>query len=382
MKDAGRYLTHPILDALAAKMVFIGGPRQVGKTTLARSLLAPGTEEQAYFNWDYKEHRGALRAEALPAAPKVLVLDEVHKFVNWRRLVKGIHDVRGDRQKILVTGSARLDLYRKGGDSLQGRYRYFRLHPFTVSELMASTSVSAGEAVASLLRFGGFPEPLFTARDDGWRIWQRERMARIIDGDLRDLERVKETSLVELLVDALPSRVGSPLSVKSLREDLEVAHETAERYLKILEHLYVCFRIPPYGAPRIKAVKKEQKLYLNDWSSVPDEGARFENMVACHLLKYCHWQEDVHGYRMELRYLRDVLGREIDFVVLRDRKPLFAVECKLSGKATTAASAYFRARTPIPRFYQTHLGDEDVGDPTGGTRLIPFATLCREENLP
>jgi hypothetical protein len=235
-------------------------------------------------------------------------------------------------------------------------------------------------AVEALLRFGGFPEPFFRGSDRHWRRWQRERLDRVVRDDVRDLERVREISLIELLVDALPSRVGSPLSVKSLREDLEVAHDTAERWLGILENLYVCFRIAPFGAPRIRAVKKERKLYLWDWSAVPEPGARFENLVASHLLKLCHFREDTEGHRMELRFLRDTDAREVDFVVLENRKPLFAVEVKTGERAVGPAVRYFKQRTGIPRWYQVHLGAKDAS--VDGVRILPFATLCREIGIP
>jgi predicted AAA+ superfamily ATPase len=205
-------------------------------------------------------------------------------------------------------------------------------------------------------------------------------MRRVIRDDLRDLERVREISLLEQLADLLPEKVGAPLSVKSLREDLEVDHKTAERWLTILENLYVCFRIPPFGAKRIRAVKKEQKLYLWDWSMVEEPGPRFENLVASQLLKYCHYHEDVNGFRMELRFLRDTDRREVDFVVLRDKKPLFAVECKTGEKSASAAARYFAERTPIPKFYQVHLGQRSFE--TGKITVLPFATFCRALAMP
>jgi len=226
------------------------------------------------------------------------------------------------------------------------------------------------------LRFGGFPEPLLAGETRVWRRWQRERLSRVVYEDLRDLEGVRNVALVELLVEALPERVGSPLSIRSLSEDLQVAHETVARWLGILENLYVCFRIPPFGAPRIRAVKKETKLYLWDWSQVPGKGERLENLVACHLLKYCHFLEDTEGHRMELRFLRDTDRREVDFVVIRDRAPLFAVECKSGDKSPSPAVAYFRQRTPIEDFYQVHLGERDYV--SNGTRVLPFRTLCKE----
>ena len=372
-----RYLAKPIEEDLARKMVFVGGPRQVGKTTLATTLLGDGIRHPGYLNWDDARVRPRLLRGELPAGQQLIVLDEIHKFPGWRNLVKGFYDTEGDRTSFLVTGSARLDHYRKGGDSLQGRYHYYRLHPVTLGELSADPTT---DDLERLMRFGGFPEPLFAGNERTWRRWQRERISRVVYEDLRDLENVREVALVELLVEALPERVGSPLSVQSLREGLQVAHETVERWLSILERLYVCFRIPPFGAPRIRAVKKEKKLYLWDWSGVPDTGARFENMVASHLLKACHHVEDTQGHRMELRFIRDTDRREVDFVVIRDDRPLFAVECKSGEKAPSSAIGYFRQRTGIADFYQVHLGERDYL--SSGTRVLPFRTFCRELGLP
>ena len=373
-----RYLHAPIEADLRRKMVFLGGPRQVGKTTLALSLLgATGRRHPGYLNWDDPRVRPGLLRGRLPGGQKLVVLDEIHKFPRWRNLVKGLHDTEGDRVALVVTGSARLDHYRKGGDSLQGRYHHYRLHPFSLGELDPDASASDLDA---LMRFGGFPEPLLAGETRVWRRWQRERLSRVVYEDLRDLENVREVALVELLVDALPARVGSPLSIRSLSEDLQVAHETVARWLAILENLYVCFRIPPFGAPRIRAVKKENKLYLWDWSQTPGTGERFENLVACHLLKYCHHLEDTEGHRMELRFVRDTDRREVDFVVIRDGGPLFAVECKSGEKSPNPAIRYFRERTPITDFFQVHLGERDYL--SNGTRVLPFRTFCRELDFP
>jgi hypothetical protein len=375
----GRYLQAAVDDALRKKMVFVGGPRQVGKTTFALGFLGTGADAShpAYLNWDHPAVPPRLRRAELPAAQPLLLLDEIHKYARWRNLLKGIYDTEGSRRRIIVTGSARLDYYRKGGDSLAGRYRYFRLHPFSLRELSRRPARSDLDA---LLKFGGFPEPLFAQNEAEHRIWRRDRISRVIREDLRDLEHVREISLIEHLTDMLPSKVGSPLSVKSLREDLQVDHKTAERWLQILENLYVCFRISPYGPPRVRAVRKERKLYLWDWSEVDAAGPRFENMVASQLLKYCHWVEDTQGHAMELRYLRDTDKREADFVVLKDKKPLFAVECKSGESAIGAALRYFAERTPIPRLYQTHLGERHYS--TGKVTVVPFIRLCEELELP
>ena len=379
MKIRGRYLEGAITEALGRKMVFLGGPRQVGKTTLALTMIGPHADAShpAYFNWDDPRSAARLRRVELPPGEPLLVFDEIHKYARWRNLVKGIWDTKKARRRILVTGSARLDHYRKGGDSLANRYRYFRLHPFSLGELGAAPSKADLDA---LLRFGGFPEPLFGQDEREHRIWQRDRIARVVRDDLRDLEQVREISLIEQLVDLLPDRVGSPLSIKSLREDLEVDHKSVERWLAILENLYLCFRIAPFGAAKIRAVKKSRKLYLWDWSMAPEGGPRFENLVASQLLKYCHFVEDTEGYAMELRYLRDTDRREIDFVVLKGRKPMFAVECKTGERSVSPAIDYFAARTSIPRFFQVHLGERHYEK--GAATVMPFRSFCRELQMP
>jgi predicted AAA+ superfamily ATPase len=357
-------------------MVFLGGPRQVGKTTFSQSLLKNGHQNSAYFNWDSAEHREIILKGQWPATEKLIILDELHKYARWRNLIKGFYDTQKSSHQFLVTGSARLDYYRKGGDSLMGRYHYFRMHPFSLGELGYSK-----DSLENLIKFGGFPEPLFAQKEKTLRRWQLQRLERIIREDLIDLERVKEISLLERLAEALPDRVGSPLSVKNLSQDLMVDFKTAERWVTILENLYYAFRIPPYGAPKIKAVKKEQKLYLWDWSAISSAGAKFENLVASQLLKYCHFEEDSEGHRMELRFIRDVYGREVDFVVLKNKKPIFAVECKTGEKQLSSVIPYLIDRTDIPHFYQIHLGTKHYS-PHPKAEVIPFIEFCKKLNLP
>ncbi len=376
-----RYIAEWVRKDLKEKIVFIGGPRQVGKTTLALHLLgAKGNKEHpAYFNWDVVEHREKIIKNELPKAFPLLVLGEIHKYAHWRGFIKGFFDLYSPKRSALVTGSARLDYYRKGGDSLQGRYHYYRLHPYSLREISAKPGK---EELEALLKFGGFPEPLYKASETTWRRWQRERISRIIQIDLRDVERVEEISLLEVLIHALPSRVGSPLSLQSLREQLQVSHDSIRRWIHIFENLYLCFRISPYGSARIRAVKKEQKLYFWDWTQVDTPGIRFENFVASQLLKFCHYKEDTEGYKMELRFLRDIDKREVDFVVLQEGQPLFAVECKTGEKSKSSAALYFRERTKIPKFYQVHLGEKDFGDEKTDVRVLPFLTFVKELNLP
>jgi predicted AAA+ superfamily ATPase len=373
-----RYIKKPVISDLKSKMVFIGGPRQVGKTTLALSFFPdPNTKSPAYFNWDDVSDRSKLLRGELPPQEKIIILDEIHKFARWRNLVKGFFDKKREDVSFLITGSARLDYYSKGGDSLQGRYHYYRLHPFSLRELAA---VPKKDLLDLLLKFGGFPEPFFKSEEKFWRRWQRERLQRVIYDDIRDLETVKEISLLELLASELPHRVGSPLSIKNLKELLQVAHETVERWLKIFERMYHCFRIPPFGPPKVRAVKKEKKLYLWDWSLIKEAGPRFENFIASQLFKYCQFIEDTEGYRMELRFLRDTDKREIDFVVVKDGKPEFAVECKTGEKDISSSIHYFKERVQIPKFYQVHQGQKDYEK--NGIRVLPVLTLCKELDLP
>ncbi|MBN2532390.1 MAG: ATP-binding protein [Spirochaetales bacterium] len=375
-----RYIEQFVRNDLKKKMVFIGGPRQVGKTTFSLHFLDKPTEKHpAYINWDNVIMRDSLLRGEIPSNQKLLIFDEIHKFINWRGLIKGFYDTHKSDISFLITGSARLDYYRKGGDSLQGRYHYYRLHPFSINEL---SSQPGKREMLDLLQFGGFPEPLLGGNERTWRRWQRERLSRVVYDDIRDLENVKEISYIELLAEELPNRVGSPLSVKNLKELLQVSHDSVERWLTILERVYICFRISPFGSARIRAVKKEQKLYLIDWSRVQTEGERFENLVACQLLKYCHFIEDTQGFRMELRFLRDTDRREIDFVVLKEKKPLFAVECKTGERKVNPWISYFRERTEIKEFFQVHPGEKDFGNSKTSVRVLPFIAFCKEMNMP
>lgn len=370
-----RYLQEIIRKDLAEKMVFLGGPRQVGKTTLALTLLENGDERHpAYLNWDDLQSRRMLLEGALPAVEPLVILDEVHKFKGWRNLVKGFYDMNKSRRQFLITGSARLDHYRRGGDSLQGRYHYHRLHPLSLHELGQG---AGNEEWDALMKFGGFPEPYLKADSRHWKRWQRERQSRVIQEDLINLEQVREVSQLSLLADILPDRVGSPLSINNLRGDLSVAFETAERWVTILENLYYCFRIQPFGLPRLRAAKKEKKLYMWDWSLCADEGARFENLVASNLLKYCHRHEDQEGDRMELKFIRDSQRREIDFVVVRNGQPEFAVECKSGDRSLSRNISYFSQRSSIPKFYQVHRGRTDREHASVRTRILPFAIFSQ-----
>jgi hypothetical protein len=343
-KYLSRYIETSVRSDLSRKMVFIGGPRQSGKTTLAKHLCKQkGVEvDKRYFNWDAAEDRENIMRERFPAGAGPLVLDEIHKYSRWRQVVKGLFDKRGDELQILVTGSARLDYYRRGGDSLQGRYHFYRLLPLTCAELSTATM----STVQDLLMYGGFPEPFFLQSEKETRRWSREYRSRVILGDLADLENVQDVGIIEKMVLRLPDLVGSPLSLNSLREDLQVSHQSISRWVGMLENLYMIFRIYPFGAPKIRAVKKEAKHYHLDWTVVSDMAARFENLVACHLLKWVFYLQDVEGRDVELRYFRDVDKREVDFVIMEGNSPVHFIECKTSAREASQSLRYLKARFP------------------------------------
>ena len=379
-KAFSRYLEPWVERDLTEKMVFISGPRQVGKTTLSLALLHGGENHPAYFNWDYEEDQKRLLRLEFPPHEKLLVFDEIHKYKRWRNWLKGIYDKTKSKRRYLITGSARLDLYRRGGDALTGRYHFYRLHPLSLAEVDKDQSP---KTVDTLLHFGGYPEPFFAGSETKWRRWQRERLHQVLREDLRDLERVDDVVMLGRLVERLPALVGSPLSLNNLREDLQVAHRTVQNWVNILEKLFVVFRIFPYGSTRIRAVKKEAKAYLWDWSMVTSPGGRFENFVACQLLKYCHFLKDTKGHDMELRYIRDTDKREVDFVVLKNQKPLFAVECKLDDAQIGLAIPYFVKRLTIPRFFLVHLNQKrDFEHASLPIRVLPYHTFSKECGLP
>lgn len=367
---ARRYLAAHILADLKEKMVFVAGPRQVGKTTMARALLR---DPRGYLNWDIRPQRDLILREEWPDAP-LLVLDEIHKFRKWRNLLKGLFDEYRGKRRILVTGSARLDYYRFGGDSLQGRYHLLHLYPLSVAEL----GIQTPRDFMTLLCLGGFPEPYYGGSQTKARRWSRDYRSRLLEEDLEGLESVHDMGSLEQLMIRLPDLVGSPLSINALREDLQLNHRTVARWAGILERLYAIFRLPPLGAPRIRAVKKEQKHYHLDWTLPPREAQRFENLVAVHLKKWVDFEADIKGRDLELRYFRDVQGREVDFVIVERREPARFIECKWGDEDIHPALRYARARFPGADFWQiTAVGTKDYRT-ADGIRVCPAAALLRQ----
>jgi uncharacterized protein len=376
-----RYLTKYVLNDLADKMVFIGGPRQVGKTTLAQKLVSNHFQHSGYYNWDNRQDRRNIMQSNWPGDAELIILDEIHKYIKWKSLIKGEYDKLKDKYKFLITGSARLDLYRKGGDSMLGRYHYYRLHPFTMAEVIGSKSVphvfneipirtqNNQELFLSMDKFGGFPEPFLKQNTRVLRRWHGEKVDRLFREDIRDIEPVRDIVNMQLLGDILPDRAGSLLSLNSLREDLEVSHRAISSWMNILESFYYCFRIYPYAAKNFRSLKKEAKLYRWDWSEIDHEPARFENLIASHLLKLVHFLQDWEGYKTQLHYIRSIEKKEVDFLVTIDKKPWFSVEAKISDVNASPHLFYFRDKLSIPFSYQI-VKQSGIDKFTNGVRIV------------
>ena len=359
-----RTITKNIQLDLSEKMVFIGGARQIGKTTLATKLIAPLFREFSYYNWDARNDRRKILLSEFPGSAELLIFDEIHKYPKWKNWLKGEYDIHKDRYKFLVTGSARLNIYRKGGDSLQGRYHYYTLHPLSLAEILniknelktfEELPISSSNHVNDLElleRFGGFPEIFLKQNDRALRRWHNEKIERLFREDIRDLESVRDIGNMQLLSDILPSKVSSLLSVNAIREDLEVSHRAVTNWLSILDQFYYHFRIYPYHKKSIRSLKKDSKLYMFDWSEVPDDAARFENLIASHLLKFTQYLKEYEGYGAALYYLRNVDKKEVDFIVTIDDTPWFCVEVKLNDTKPSPSLFYFKERLNIPFAYQ------------------------------
>ena len=335
------------------QMVFLSGPRQVGKTTTARAV-AQALGEHEYFSWDRQTDRTTILAgpdavaermqlHRLRPEPPVCVLDELHRYGKWKGFLKGLFDSYPDALRILVTGSARLDVFRAGGDSLMGRYFPYRMHPLSLAEVSVPNRVPedgpvpptrpAPDALSALLRFGGFPEPFLRQEDRFWRRWRRLRNQQLFREDLRDLTGIRELGQVEVLAELLRTRVGQLVSYTSLANALNASVDSVRRWIETLERLYWCFAVRPWHRNVPRALRKEPKYYLWDWSSVENPAARLENLVASALLKSVHAWTDLGAGDYGLHFLRDKEKREVDFLVTRDGAPWFLVEVKSSGSA-------------------------------------------------
>jgi predicted AAA+ superfamily ATPase len=327
-----RILEAKIKADLEHKIVLLSGPRQVGKTTLAKALY-PDTSE--YFNMDSEEHRLLIRKQAWRRDCDLVIFDELHKIKKWKSWIKGIYDTQGVRPRLLVTGSSRLDTYRKGGDSLAGRFYHFRLHPFSVAELKGNHSPD--NTLEKIMKTGGFPEPFLKGSEEEAKRWRRSHIDRILHEDVFDVFFLRDIRGLETLVELLRNCVGSTVSFESLSRDLQVSPHTVKQWVNVLESLYILFIVTPYSRNIARSLLKQPKIYFYDTGFVKeDEGARFENTVACALLKHLHFLEDTRGEKCALHYLRDKEKREVDFLTVRDGQPQWLIETKISSEETSA----------------------------------------------
>jgi len=378
-----RYIFDPEISA--GKMIFLTGPRQVGKTTFAKNWLASKGIEDTYFDWDDPAVRSEYRRNPLyfrniinakfKDKPVPMVFDEIHKHRDWKNILKGVYDPHKEKIQLLVTGSARLGLYRKSGDSLIGRYFSYQMFPLGLPEgandfswvLEEDHPLSDGESLVAqarkvdtemaeqslekLLTFGGFPEPFLKGSARFHRRWQKEYKTLLTREDVRDLSRVAEIKGLEHLIDVLPSKVGSPLSINSLREDLGYHHGTLVNWIDILKELYLVFTIRPWRRNILRSIKKETKLFFLDWSILADSGKRFENLLAVSLLRMAaRFTERGLGI-FEVMYIRDKEKREVDFALIKDNRPLALFEAKEGDSEISASARYFSKRLGVP-FYQ------------------------------
>lgn len=357
------------------QMLFVSGPRQVGKTTLARQL-AEDFRGGSYFNWDDQGHREAIlagpeRVAALVGLQRLreekpfCAFDELHKYRHWRDFLKGFFDSWENRAHVLVTGSARLDVFKRAGDSLMGRYFPYTLHPLSVAEIVRPERDDSltrpprrmdEEAWQSLWRFGGFPEPFLKAEQRFHTRWNRLRNEQMLREDLRDLTRIQELGQIEMLATNLARHVGQLTGFSKLAREIRVSVDTVRRWIATLESLYYCFSVRPWHRNVTRALRKEPKYYLWDFSRVEDPGARAENLVASALLKATHWWTESGQGEFGLYFVRDKQKHEVDFLVTRDQKPWFLAEVKSSGRADLSRSlALFQEQTGAEHAFQIGL---------------------------
>ncbi len=334
-----------IIKDLQKKIVFLVGPRQVGKTWLAKDIAKEFTNS-VYLNYDYSSDKRIIQNESWLDNTQLLILDEIHKMPLWKNYLKGLYDTKNEKLKVLVTGSARLDTIRQAGDSLAGRFFVHHLYPFSLKELQGQKPENS---IDKLINRGGFPEPLLCESDADALRWRNQYIDGLIRNDILDFENIHNLKQMNLLLQLLRERVCSPLSYASLANDLQVSAVTVKKYIEILENLFIVFRIYPHSQNIARSILKESKLYFYDTGMViGDQGKLYENMVAVSLLKELANREDLTGNKHSLSYLRTKEEKEVDFCILINNKPAVIMETKYSDSSLSKNLAYFQQKYNLP----------------------------------
>jgi predicted AAA+ superfamily ATPase len=345
-----RYLYEPIKRDLFKKMVILTGPRQIGKTYLAKDLMTEFRNPQ-YLNYDNLEDSRIIQSRSWILNTDMLILDEIHKMSTWKMFLKGIYDTRPINQAIMVTGSARLETFRQSGESLAGRYFHFHLNPISVREV--SNTLDHYEAISLLNRLGGFPEPFLSGSEQEAARWRNQYYTDLIREDILEFSRIQEIRSMRLLLELLRERVGSPLSYKSIAGDLQVAPNTVRKYIDMLESLCIIFLIRPFHSNVARAILKEPKVYFYDSGFVKgDEGVKLENTCAVCLLKHVQYLQDTTGADIALHYIKTKDGKEVDFAVSKEGVITDLIEVKLSESALSSTLRFFSKRLPGASAYQ------------------------------
>jgi predicted AAA+ superfamily ATPase len=368
-----RLLSSHIIEDLQKKLVILSGPRQCGKTYLAKNLISSDIQ---YLNFDvYRDHVQIMKRE-WNRQPKFLILDEIHKMKKWKQWLKGIVDDTQEKQKILVTGSAKVNTFKKMGDSLAGRYFAYRMYPLDVKEVLADkqNKLSPETILDRLLEMSGFPEPFLSGKKSFYNKWQQTHLDVILKQDILETESVRNIKQLEALMYLLPSRVGSILSYNSLREDLHTDDKSIRRWVDILETSFAVFRIYPFspkGAGNI--TKKAPKIYYFDIARIDNLAARLENLVALSLLKEIHYRQDCLGQIYDLHFIRNKQQREVDFLITKNRKPITLIEVKQSDGSESENFHYFTKYFPEAKKVQLVYNLEKPFLTKNGVQILPMA---------